>query len=415
MAKASLGAALIVKDEEANLPACLDSLVGIVDEVVVYDTGSSDDTVAIALAHGARVENGFWDGDFARARNAAIAMSRTTWVLTIDADERASVGNRRLRSLLASGSAVDAFTVRVMNHRSAAQGAGHEHPGTRILRRAAMRYKGRVHEQPVRRDGRNPVLADCPRDTLRLDHYGYADLSRLKAKALRNNAIAQGSLDALVAGEASASLLDIASLLLHLGRSRRAAGDRQGAVDALETLREIAPGTSFATDGTAVLAEVLLDADMGEPVLILADHLTAAGAEPMFCDWLRAQALMRLDRWAEALVLLRGIERVVDPAGRVRGMADVLEARMHVAIRLRQQDEAIAALVQAMVQHGSVAGRGQLLLRLWSPRPPEHLADLLLSFAATEHLGAVMEELHMCGGAGPAVAGAIGHLRGAPS
>ncbi len=84
-----IAAALIVKDEQANLPGCLESLQGLVDEVVVYDTGSSDDTVEIALRAGARVERGHWDGDFARARNAALAMTSAAWVLSIDADERA--------------------------------------------------------------------------------------------------------------------------------------------------------------------------------------------------------------------------------------------------------------------------------------------------------------------------------------
>ena len=407
MATVTLGATLIVKDEEQNLPACLDSLRGVVDEIVVYDTGSRDATVEIARNAGARVSQGHWDGDFSRARNAAIALSRSTWVLTIDADERAVLGPHRIRPKLAAAHGIDAFTVWVMNHRAAAQGAGHEHPGTRILRRAVMRYSGRVHEQPVRRDGRATRLADLPREVLRLDHFGYADLSRLKSKAHRNNEIAQGSLDAIVAGEASANLAEIASLLLHLGRSRRASGDRQGAVDALETLREIAPGTSTAIDGTAVLAEVLLDADMAEPVLVLASHLQTAGAQRQFCDWLRAQALIRLARWGEALVLLRGINHLVDPAGRVRGLADVLEAQMHVAIRMREQDEAVAALLRAMVEHGSVAGRGHLLLRLWGPRPPEHLADLMISFGAREHLDAVVVELRSCPAPGPAVADAV--------
>jgi hypothetical protein len=411
MAKASLAAALIVKDEETNLPDCLASLTGVVDEVVVYDTGSSDATVETARAVGARVELGYWDGDFARARNAAIAMSRSTWVLTIDADERVGAGGRGLRSLLASGRGVDAYSVRVTNHRPAAMGAGHEHPGTRILRRALMRYTGRVHEQPVRRDGRAVVLADCPRDVLRLDHYGYADTTKLKGKAHRNNEIAQASLDSIVAGQSSAHAGDVTSLLLHLGRSRRADGDMQGAVDALETLRQVAPGTRIAIEGTAVLAEILLDADLAEPALVLIDDLLARGAEPAYCDWLRAQAFLTLGRKADALQLLRGIDRLVDPAGRVRSLSDVRLAHANLAIRLRQQDEAIAALLRAMVEHGSVAGHGRLLLRLWRPRPPEHLARLLMEFGVPEHLDAAVAELRACPGAGVAVADALEGMR----
>jgi hypothetical protein len=146
---------------------------------------------------------------------------------------------------------------------------------------------------------------------------------------------------------------------------------------------------------------------MAEPVLVLADALSESGTEAMFCDWLRARALLLLDRWAEALVLLRGIERLVDPVGRVRDIADVLEVHVNVAIKLRQQDEAIATLLRAMAEQGRVAGRGPLLLRLWSPRPAEHLAHLLLEFAVPEHLDAVVAELRSCAGAGAAVADAL--------
>jgi hypothetical protein len=48
MGRPTLAAALIVKDEQDNLPACLDSLREVVDEIVIYDTGSTDDTVGIA-------------------------------------------------------------------------------------------------------------------------------------------------------------------------------------------------------------------------------------------------------------------------------------------------------------------------------------------------------------------------------
>ncbi len=64
---------LIVKDEEEMLASCLESVADIADEIVVYDTGSTDGTVEIARAAGARVIEGYWDDSFARARNAALA------------------------------------------------------------------------------------------------------------------------------------------------------------------------------------------------------------------------------------------------------------------------------------------------------------------------------------------------------
>jgi tetratricopeptide (TPR) repeat protein len=83
----TLTACLIVRDEEENLDACLETLLPHVDEVVVLDTGSRDRTLAIARAHGARVGEFAWSEDFAAARNAALELATGDWVLSVDADE----------------------------------------------------------------------------------------------------------------------------------------------------------------------------------------------------------------------------------------------------------------------------------------------------------------------------------------
>lgn len=82
-----LSLCMIVKDEEANLPRCLQSLKPIVHELVIVDTGSGDRTRAIAEVFGARLFERAWDGDFAAARNAALEQARGDWVLVMDADE----------------------------------------------------------------------------------------------------------------------------------------------------------------------------------------------------------------------------------------------------------------------------------------------------------------------------------------
>jgi hypothetical protein len=79
---------LIVKDGERTLGGCLESLRELVDEIVVYDTGSTDATGPIAHSLGARVIGGYWDEDFAGARNAALEAVTADRVLRIDADER---------------------------------------------------------------------------------------------------------------------------------------------------------------------------------------------------------------------------------------------------------------------------------------------------------------------------------------
>ena len=82
-----LSLSMIVRDEEQKLGACLESVKGFCDELVVVDTGSSDNTVAIAKDAGARVEAIEWPGDFTPARNKALEFVSGDWVLVLDADE----------------------------------------------------------------------------------------------------------------------------------------------------------------------------------------------------------------------------------------------------------------------------------------------------------------------------------------
>jgi len=78
---------MIVKDEAANLPSCLASVRDLVEEIVILDTGSVDETVAIAQQFGAQVYHFPWGHDFAAARNEALKYVHGDWVLVLDADE----------------------------------------------------------------------------------------------------------------------------------------------------------------------------------------------------------------------------------------------------------------------------------------------------------------------------------------
>jgi tetratricopeptide (TPR) repeat protein len=83
-----LSLSMIVRDEEQKLGTCLESVKGFCDELVVVDTGSTDNTIAIAKDAGARVEAIEWPGDFTPARNKALEFVSGDWVLVLDADEQ---------------------------------------------------------------------------------------------------------------------------------------------------------------------------------------------------------------------------------------------------------------------------------------------------------------------------------------
>ncbi|HUA01668.1 MAG TPA: tetratricopeptide repeat protein [Candidatus Aquilonibacter sp.] len=89
--KPRIGLSMIVKNAARDLPRCLESARGVADEMILADTGSTDDTISIAQAAGAHVVSIPWENDFAKARNLALealrARTSVDWVLMLDADE----------------------------------------------------------------------------------------------------------------------------------------------------------------------------------------------------------------------------------------------------------------------------------------------------------------------------------------
>lgn len=83
--KLPITVAIIALNASSQIGACLAS-VGFADEVLVVDSGSTDDTVAIARHHGARVEHKEWLG-FGRQKQHAVSIAKNDWVLCLDVDE----------------------------------------------------------------------------------------------------------------------------------------------------------------------------------------------------------------------------------------------------------------------------------------------------------------------------------------
>ncbi len=81
---------MIVKNEEENLPRCLNSVANIVDEIIIVDTGSTDRTVEIARKYGAKIYHHTWENSFSKARNYSLKYATCDWILILDADEELS-------------------------------------------------------------------------------------------------------------------------------------------------------------------------------------------------------------------------------------------------------------------------------------------------------------------------------------
>lgn len=176
-----LSAALIVRDEQHNLPRCLASIRDLVDEIVVVDTGSIDRTKEVARSFGARVFDFPWNDSFADARNEAARRVRGDWILTIDADETAGAFAREeLRNLLADESKA-AYYVRFRRRRRLTQNwqlkLYRNHPD--------LSHSGFIHEAitpSALRAATGQALGWCD---LSIDHSGYnGDLHHKHARNL---------------------------------------------------------------------------------------------------------------------------------------------------------------------------------------------------------------------------------------
>jgi len=134
---------MIVRDEAAQLRDCLESVADFVDEMVVLDTGSADDSVAIAEDCGAVVHHLAWPGDFAPARNRALELVSGDWVLVLDADERLlPQAQEPLRALIAQP---DLLVINLLRSEEGAVQSPYSSVSRLFRRHPAIHWSGNYH------------------------------------------------------------------------------------------------------------------------------------------------------------------------------------------------------------------------------------------------------------------------------
>ncbi|MDD5650285.1 MAG: glycosyltransferase [Candidatus Nanoarchaeia archaeon] len=111
--KEQLSVCMIVKNEEDCLKKCLESIKNIASEIIIVDTGSSDNTIKIAKFFGAKIFHFNWNDDFSAARNFSLEKATQHWVLVLDADEIISSKDiDKLKTVLRDKDAAYVFTTR---------------------------------------------------------------------------------------------------------------------------------------------------------------------------------------------------------------------------------------------------------------------------------------------------------------
>lgn len=182
-ARPSVSLTMIVRNEESNLRACLQPVARLFDEMIVVDTGSTDQTRQLATELGARVFEFPWCDDFAAARNESVRHASGDWVFWLDADDRLDEANlRRLEKLLIGlDGAERSYMMNCVSQPVEASDPALVIQHCRLFRRQpGHRWRRRVHEQ-IDTGTDQRVFTD-----VEIHHMGYRDPALLRRKANRD-------------------------------------------------------------------------------------------------------------------------------------------------------------------------------------------------------------------------------------
>ncbi|WP_177505821.1 glycosyltransferase [Anaerosinus sp.] len=184
-----ISACIIAKDEADNIRECIDSLKKQVDEIILVDTGSTDNTIAIAKNCGAKVLQYQWENDFSKARNFAIEQVSCDWIVFLDADEYLVLPKKdKLRDCLKFvDSKYNAILSKLINIDVDKQNKVLDFFYTiRIFRhQCGLNYQGKIHEQLQGQLGEFVKAVKLNDDKAVIYHTGYST-HRLIDKSKRN-------------------------------------------------------------------------------------------------------------------------------------------------------------------------------------------------------------------------------------
>ncbi|WP_017211323.1 glycosyltransferase [Clostridium beijerinckii] len=182
-----LSLCMIVKDEEKNLKNCLSKAANFVDEIIIVDTGSNDDTKVIAKEFTDKIYDFQWCDDFSKARNFSISKASGDWILVLDADEfisevpKCSIGKFIMDSL--NKDKVGRIRrVNVIEDSTGIRKYGER--VNRLFNRKYFKYEGIIHEQIVSIDGRDYKAESVD---ISIEHVGYTKEVLRRTNKIRRN------------------------------------------------------------------------------------------------------------------------------------------------------------------------------------------------------------------------------------
>jgi glycosyltransferase involved in cell wall biosynthesis/2-polyprenyl-3-methyl-5-hydroxy-6-metoxy-1,4-benzoquinol methylase len=190
----SISCCMIVKNEEDNLSRCLKTVTDFADEIIIVDTGSTDDTKRIAHKFTDKVYDLKWEeedglGNFARARNYSVDKASGDFIFWIDADEQLESGEALYKFI--NSDYYDGCLLKqkqCMSKQSHDMGINVDVMHDRLFKRGSIRFTGVIHEYPSKND--HDFLGDKMfwQDYAWVLHYGLANQNTLKKKSIGRNA-----------------------------------------------------------------------------------------------------------------------------------------------------------------------------------------------------------------------------------
>jgi glycosyltransferase involved in cell wall biosynthesis len=171
----NLSICMMVKNEEANLEQCLNSLITILSrkdvELIILDTGSTDETINIAKRYTKNVYFTKWNDDFSEMRNKSISFAKGKWIFIMDADERL-INHSFFIDLMNRIEALSQYNTIQIKLKNFFFKNNTDNFSTIVTPRffkkdKNFKYVGRVHNQP---NFKGPILLQ---ENICLEHYGY--------------------------------------------------------------------------------------------------------------------------------------------------------------------------------------------------------------------------------------------------
>ena len=345
--KPMLSVCMIIKNEEKNLVRALVSIDPIADEIIVVDTGSTDNSKAVCAFFGASVHDAEWKEDFSAARNESIAYAAGSWILVLDADEViAQADHAALRELIEKKSRKKvAYSLQLRDYVAAGtpgdrnQNSGEYHeemgdgwlPGETVRlfpNEKEIRFQNKVHETV------DASLAEAGIEikacAVVVHHYGRLDAAHTPEKAERALVIARMKLQE--SGQGDTQLLTDLALQeqglqhftealelwerlvktvpkdikgwLGVGQCSIKLQKYQAAITALRKALEFDPASH---EGVVLLAQAYLHLGRTSDAVVLLEEYCESNGNDGFAHVVLAAAYACHDRDAKAQRVLRGL------------------------------------------------------------------------------------------------------------